>query len=66
MQAKMEMYEHKIDTGSDGNIMPINMFKMLFPHTKITDLNKSIDRKRILCTYNSHAYQKKWEHAGSP
>ena len=40
----MEMYKNKIDTGSDGNLMPIKMLKVLFPYTRITDLNKSIGR----------------------
>ena len=31
---KMKMSENKIDTGSHDNLMPIKMFKMLFPHTK--------------------------------
>ena len=45
--------KYKIDTGSDGNIMPIKMFKVLFLDTETANLNKSIDRKLILCAYNS-------------
>ena len=48
---KEEMCEYKINTGSDGNIMPIKMSKALFPHTIITDKNKSKYRK-ILHAYN--------------
>ena len=36
--------KYKIDTISNGNLMPINMFKMLFPNTTIADLNKSTDK----------------------
>ena len=30
-----------IDTGRDGNSMPIKMFKILFPHTKIIHLKSA-------------------------
>ena len=43
----------QIDTGSEGNLMPSNMFKMLFPRTPITQLNKNINKKVRLCTYYS-------------
>ena len=36
--------KYKIDTGSDGNLMPIRMYKMLFPHTNINELNKAINK----------------------
>ena len=39
------MCECKVDTGSDGNLMLIKTFDVLFQYTKITYLNKSIDRK---------------------
>ena len=42
-----------VDTGSDGNLIPIEMFKMLFSHTIMTDPNKSIDWNIIFCTYNN-------------
>ena len=32
---KIDMCEYKIERGSDGNLMPIRMYKMLFPHTNI-------------------------------
>ena len=38
------MCECKIDTGSSGNLIPIKIFKALYPTIKITDLNKSIDK----------------------
>ena len=40
----MEICKYKIDTGIDGNIMPIKIFKTLFPHTKTTGLYKYTDR----------------------
>ena len=33
--------------------MPINMYKMLFPHTNVNKLNKSINRKIVLHAYNN-------------
>ena len=47
------MCEYKIGSGSDGNLMPINMFKVLFLNTTIVDFNKSIDIKVVLHTYNN-------------
>ena len=41
---KRETFEYKIDTGSDGSLIPIRMYKMLFPHTNITELNKFIEK----------------------
>ena len=32
---KIDMCEYKIERGSDRNLMPIRMYKMLFPHTNI-------------------------------
>ena len=42
-----------MDTGSDGILMPIKMFRMLFPYTKITNLNKSTIKQLALITYNN-------------
>ena len=39
--------EYKIDTGSDDNLLPTEMFKVLFLDTKIANLNKSVDKKVI-------------------
>ena len=36
---------YKIDTSIHSNVMPIEMFKALYPDTKVTDLNKPIDKK---------------------
>ena len=50
----VEICKCKIDTGCNGNLMLIKMFKTLFPHSKITNLDRPLDRKIILCTcYNS-------------
>ena len=53
MYSKTVPCEHKIDTDSDGNLMPIAMFKMLFSNTTGVDLYKCIDTKVVLCTYNN-------------
>ena len=42
--------KYTIDTGNDGNLMPTEIFKVLFSVTKIANLNKSTDKKEILCT----------------
>ena len=44
--------EHKIGIGSHGNLMLIRMYKMIFPHTDINELHKSIN-KIVLCVYNT-------------
>ena len=41
------------DTISDDNLIPIKMYKMLFPGTQIANLSKSIDEKVVICAYNS-------------
>ena len=33
---KVDTCEYKIDTGSDGNLMLIRMYKGLFPYTNIS------------------------------
>ena len=48
---KTETCQYKIDTGSDGNLIPIRMYKVIFPCTNITKLSKYIDRKIVLHTY---------------
>ena len=48
------MCKFMLDTGNDSsNLMPIRMYKILFLHTNINDLNKSINRKIVLHTYNN-------------
>ena len=51
------MLEETIDRGSDENLMPINMLKMLFQRTPILELNKCINKKVILHTYNISSIQ---------
>ena len=43
---------YKIDTGSEGNIMPLIMFKKLFKNTTEEQLQKSIKSHIRLRTYN--------------
>ena len=50
---KVDTCEYKIDTDSDGNLMPIRMYKVLFLHKNISDLNKSVKRKIVLFIYNN-------------
>ena len=47
------MCEYKIKSGSDGKLMPIKISKVLFHDTNSADLNKSIDEKVVLHTYNN-------------
>ena len=42
----------KIDTGADGNLMPISMFAKLFPKGSLDALNKMINRSVTLFAYN--------------
>ena len=55
---------YKIDTGSDGNIMPWHIFKELFPrlteaelmktiknHIKLKMFNKTVSSVRNMCSY---------------
>ena len=37
----------KIDTGSDGNIMPWYIYKKLFPSIKEADLKKTVKTHKI-------------------
>ena len=50
---RTELCEYKIDTGIIGNFIPIRMFKLIDSNTKIMDLNMSIDKSLILCTYKN-------------
>ena len=42
-----------VNEGSNGNLMPIRMYKMPFPQNNIDDLNKSISKKIVLHAYNN-------------
>ena len=54
MQAGRNTIEipYKIDTGSEGNIMPLFIFKKLFKNTTEEQLQKSIKSHIRLRTYN--------------
>ena len=48
---KVGTCQYKIDTGNDGTVIVIRISKVLFLHANINELNKSFNRKRVLCTY---------------
>ena len=43
----------KMDTGVDGNLMPITMFMKLYPKTSLEALSKTVDRGITLYAYNN-------------
>ena len=43
----------KIDTGVDGNLMPISMFTKLFPTVSLEALSRTIDKSVTLYAYNN-------------
>ena len=43
---------YKIDTGNDGNIMPWDIFKKLFPEVTNVQLEETINKHIMLKTYN--------------
>ena len=45
----------KIDTGADGNLMPISMFSQLFPQVSLGALSKTIDKSVTVFAYNNTA-----------
>ena len=42
----------KIDTGADGNLMPISMFAKLFPKVSLDALNRMVNKSVTLFAYN--------------
>ena len=42
----------KVDTGADGNFMPISMFSKVFPRVSIDALGQTINRGVTLYAYN--------------
>ena len=46
------MYEFKLDTGSDGNLILMKMYKSFFLCRNNSNINKSIHRKIVLYAYN--------------
>ena len=45
----------KIDTGADGNLMPITMFTKLFPKVSLEALSRMVDKSVTLYAYNNTA-----------
>ena len=43
----------KIDTGADGNLMPITMFTKLFPKVSLEALSRTVDKSVTLYAYNN-------------
>ena len=43
----------KIDTGADGNLIPIMMFVRLFPKLSLETLEKTVEKGVTLCAYNN-------------
>ena len=43
----------KIDTGADGNLMPIKMFTIFFPNMSLDTLSKTISKGVTLFAYNN-------------
>ena len=43
----------KVDTGADGNLMPITMFMKLYPKISLETLAKTIDKGITLFAYNN-------------
>ena len=42
----------KVDTGADGNLMPISMFSKIFPKVSLDTLSQTINRNVTLFAYN--------------
>ena len=42
----------KVDTGADGNLMPISMFSKLFPKVSLDTLSQTINKSVTLFAYN--------------
>ena len=43
----------KVDTGADGNLMPISMFSRLFPQVSLDALSRMIEKGVTMYTYNN-------------
>ena len=43
----------KIDTGEEGNLMPISMFAVLFPRVSLDALSRTINKEVTLFAYNN-------------
>ena len=49
---KTSMQTFKVDTGADGNLMPITMFTKLFPKVSLDALGKTVETGVTLFAYN--------------
>ena len=47
----------KVDTGANGNLMPISMFTKLFPKVSSDALSKTVEKGVTLYTYNNTPIQ---------
>ena len=43
----------KVDTGADGNLMPISMFTRLFPKISLEAIGKTMEKGVTLFAYNN-------------
>ena len=48
---------YKIYTGSDLNLMPFIVFRIIFPRSMMEELNDTIDKSTVLKTYNQSNIQ---------
>ena len=44
----------KVDTGADGNLMPISIFMQLFPKLSLETLSKTVEKGMTLYAYNNN------------
>ena len=49
---KRAKIKYKVDVGSDGNLVPLDIFKILFPMLTMEHLTKPKDKRAIICMYN--------------
>ena len=52
---RLSQQTFKIDTGADGNLMPITMFTKLFPKVSLEALGRMVDKSVKLYTYSNTA-----------
>ena len=50
----------KVDTGADGNLMPISMFSKIFPKVSLDALGQTINKGVTLYAYNDTEIQTVW------
>ena len=47
-----QTFKFKVDTGADGNLLPISMFSKIFPKVSLDALGQTINRSVTLYAYN--------------